>query len=103
MKKVKVDKDKCIGCGACISIDGEHFDFDSEKGVSVVISQKNVVENETINEAISEAVDACPVGAIEVFDGCDNEKCLCNPCTCEGECNCDGETCNCDNCEKNES
>ena len=47
----------CIGCGACVAIAPENFDY--EEGVSVVT-------NETITDKTKEAVDACPVGAIEV-------------------------------------
>ena len=83
MKKVKVLEDKCIGCGACVAVDPEHFDF-SDAGVSKVISEQNVEGNATLQEAC----DGCPVGAIEIFDGCENEKCTCNPCKCEGECKC---------------
>jgi len=46
----------CIGCGACVAIAPENFDY--EEGVSVVT-------NETITESTREAIDACPVGAIE--------------------------------------
>ena len=49
--------DTCIGCGACVAIAPENFDY--QEGVSVVI-------NEEITDAVKEAVDACPVGAIEV-------------------------------------
>ena len=31
MKKLEVKQDMCIGCGACISIDGEDFKFDEVK------------------------------------------------------------------------
>ena len=94
MKKVKVIDDKCIGCGACIAIDSEHFDFDPEKGISMVISEANIEES----EAVKEAVDACPVGAIEYFEGCANDKCQCDPCNCGDDCKCDG-TCQCSNCK----
>ena len=49
--------DTCIGCGACVAIAPDNFEY--EEGVSVVI-------NETITDSTKEAVDACPVGAIEV-------------------------------------
>ena len=49
--------DTCIGCGACVTIAPENFDY--AEGVSVVTS-------ETITEKTKEAVDACPVRAIEV-------------------------------------
>ena len=49
--------DTCIGCGACVAIAPENFDY--QEGVSVVI-------NEEITDATKEAVVACPVGAFEV-------------------------------------
>ena len=30
MKKINVKKEQCIGCGACVAIDPDHFDFDDE-------------------------------------------------------------------------
>lgn len=57
--KVKVDEKKCIGCGACVAICPKNFDFNDE-GLSVVINA------EEITEETREAVDACPVCAIEV-------------------------------------
>ena len=55
---IKVDENKCIGCGACVAIDPEHFDFD-ENGLSKVTSQDMTNFN-------NEVVDSCPVGAINV-------------------------------------
>lgn len=49
--------DTCIGCAACVAIAPDNFDY--QEGVSVVI-------NEEITESTKEAVDACPVGAIEI-------------------------------------
>ena len=53
---VKVDETKCIGCGACVSIAPENFDF-NEAGLSQVIKDE-------VNDTVKEAIDACPVGAI---------------------------------------
>ncbi len=55
---VKVN-DSCIGCGACESICEAVFSVD---GVAVV-NEANVADN---MDAVKEAADACPVGAIEV-------------------------------------
>ena len=41
MEKIKVLTDQCIGCGACVGIDPEHFDF-NEDGLSHVISEENL-------------------------------------------------------------
>ena len=52
----KVDKDKCIGCGACDNV----FDFDDDNLAYV----KNQPNNENENLAI-EAMENCPTNAIE--------------------------------------
>ena len=103
MKKINVNKDTCIGCGACIAIDEAHFNFDNE-GKSEVISQENLEDNNLVN-----AIESCPVAAINFIDtscdcsencdcGCqEGKECTCNDCNCEDHCNCE-EDCNCDAC-----
>ena len=61
--KVKVNEEACIGCGACCAICDAVFEIGDE-GISVV--KKKKVEDESEKEAVREAVDACPTGAIEV-------------------------------------
>lgn len=63
MSSLKVINDRCITCGACASIDPEHFALDSESGISKVISEENITDNTKV------AVDACPVAAIELKEG----------------------------------
>ncbi len=80
MEKIYVNKDACIGCGACVAIDPEHFDFDDD-GLSHAISNDNI-ESEDLKSAIS----SCPVGAISVSEcdcGCDKDNC-----NCDSNCNC---------------
>ena len=56
---VSVDKDKCIGCGACESICGSVF--------KLVDGKSTVIEGADTNAScVKEAVDACPVKAISV-------------------------------------
>lgn len=63
MKTVKVNKDGCIGCGACTGIASDVFAFDDEGKAEVV------AEVTSDNEAsVEEAVAGCPVQAIEVED-----------------------------------
>ena len=62
MKKLFVNKEACIGCGACIAIDPEHFDFDDD-GLSNVISNENVESDDTKN-----AISNCPTDAISYID-----------------------------------
>lgn len=58
MKKIVVNKDACIGCGACIAIDPEHFTFD-DNGLSEVISDES-----TENMEVKNAMESCPTSAI---------------------------------------
>ena len=82
MKKLTVNEDLCIGCGACVAIDDEHFDF-NENGKSKVINEENL-ESETVKNAIS----SCPVGAIKCNCDC-GDKCECgDDCNCTDDCEC---------------
>lgn len=55
---VSVNKEKCIGCGACEAICSKVFEM--KKGKSVV---KKGQENSKV-ECAKEAAEGCPVGAI---------------------------------------
>lgn len=60
MKKINLNSDACIGCGACVAICPEYFAFDG--GVSKVIKENTEVSTNNLLEA----VDACPVSAISL-------------------------------------
>ena len=66
MKKLVVDNIKCIGCGACVGIASDNFDFD-DSGLSEVISQDNLD-----SEEVKSAIESCPTGAISLDD--DNQN-----------------------------
>ena len=58
--KVVVNRDNCLGCGACEGVYPEVFQIDDE-GFSTVIS------NENIDEAkVAEAKECCPTSAISI-------------------------------------
>ena len=92
MKELFVNKEACIGCGACVAIDPEHFDFDDD-GLSDVISNKNI-DTEDVKNALS----SCPTNAISYVEK-ENCKCTCENCTCE-DCDCNEGECHCDGCQK---
>lgn len=55
---IKLDQEKCIGCGACVAIASNNFDFNDD-GLSEV-------KNNEITEETKDAVDSCPVSAISI-------------------------------------
>lgn len=60
--KVKVDENKCIGCGSCVSLtDSKIFDFNDD-GLAQVIVDKIEKEDE---EVVEDAINYCPTAAIE--------------------------------------
>ncbi|KKY02057.1 MULTISPECIES: ferredoxin [Paraclostridium] len=58
--KALVDKDICIGCGACTGICPEVFDMDND-GLAIAIKEE--LKSELEDSAV-EAQDGCPVSAI---------------------------------------
>lgn len=63
MKKIKVDKKKCLGCGVCISLCPEVFEL--EDGKSKV---KEKVDLKKHKDSIKEAIQICPVQAIKTLN-----------------------------------
>ncbi len=60
MKELTVNENACIGCGACVAIDPEHFEV-GDDGLSHAISQENLE-----SEEIANAKESCPTSAISV-------------------------------------
>ncbi len=89
MKKIIVNEEACIGCGACVGLDGEHFAFNDE-GLSHPISQENLD-----SEELATAIDACPTGAISLKEADGTQE---NDDDSKDEAECDG----CCECCKNE-
>lgn len=62
MKKIKVNNEICIGCGACQAEFPDNFQINDE-GVA------EATENNIVNDEDGEIMeDICPVGAIVVND-----------------------------------
>ena len=96
MKKLFVNEEACIGCGACVAIDSKHFDF-NEDGLSEVINNEEIDTDECRN-----AIASCPTNAISYVveeETQENEKCTCEHCNCE-DCECTEDECNCEGCDK---
>lgn len=65
MKVVKVNKDACICCGACASINDKVFEIDNNENVAVAIMEEIPEEYE---EEVMDAAEGCPTDAIEVTE-----------------------------------
>ena len=59
--KFKVDKDLCIGCGACASICEEVFEI-TDDGYATAKDEE--VTNDEIKENAISALESCPTSAI---------------------------------------
>ncbi len=62
--KVRVDREVCVGTGSCVSICPEVFELDDE-GISV--PKVDVVPSD-VEDTCREAVESCPVDAIEIVE-----------------------------------
>ena len=56
--KIEVDRNKCIGCGACVALCGEVFEL---KGGKAAAKKK-----ESDKDCVKDAADNCPVQAIKL-------------------------------------
>ncbi len=71
--KIEIDREGCIGCGACYALDPSHYESDEEGKSKVVGSETDasnssgVFEDEGI-ELVREAESSCPVFAIVVTE-----------------------------------
>lgn len=65
-----IDREKCIGCGACEGVDPEVFKLiDGKSEVQYTDAEGNAIDFETRQDSIERAIGSCPVGAISLGDG----------------------------------
>lgn len=67
MKKVKVNKDVCIGCGACTAIASDVFLFDEDNLAKANEENNDIdkMDDETKND-VMDALEGCPTSAIVI-------------------------------------
>jgi ferredoxin len=65
---VKVDRDLCIGAGACVADAPEAFQFDDE---NIAVPQPGA--EDVADERLVETARACPATAIHVYDEAGHE------------------------------
>ncbi|MDO5569037.1 MAG: ferredoxin [bacterium] len=57
---IVVEKDLCIGCGSCVALDEDVFDF--QDGLAYC---KN--PNAKVNDNVKTAIENCPTDAIKII------------------------------------
>ena len=62
--KVVVNRDNCIGCGACEALYPEVFQIDDEGLSKVICDDFSNIDK----DKVTEAVESCPTSAIEKKD-----------------------------------
>lgn len=56
--KIKIDEEKCIGCGSCVAVCADCFEMDD--------NNKARLKDNCDMKCIQEAIDICPVQVIEI-------------------------------------
>jgi ferredoxin len=62
---IKVDKEKCLGCGSCFATAPEIFAIDDDGKAKVIFAE---TEDTVLIEKAKMAKDMCPNAAIEVIE-----------------------------------
>ena len=65
MEKLFIDKDRCIGCGACEGFDSNIFELGDE-GYACVKKENYESLTDEEKENADDAMNSCPTGAIEL-------------------------------------
>ncbi len=68
--KIKLEREKCIGCGSCSAICPKYFELKEDGKSSIIGAQKDANGNDELETAKIEcaeaAAEACPVQCIHV-------------------------------------
>ncbi len=67
MKKVKVNQNVCIGCGACQAIIDSVFQL-QDNGLAETKSENNTIDtmDEDVKQEVMDALEGCPTSAIYI-------------------------------------
>lgn len=64
MKNISINKDNCIGCGACAAICNEMYEI-NDQGFAEATKDFDTLDEEAKDSAL-DAASNCPTGAITV-------------------------------------
>lgn len=59
--KIYVDQELCIGCGACVDVAPDLFDYNDADLVDAIVDEVSADQEDLVQEAI----DSCPTDAIK--------------------------------------
>lgn len=63
--RIIIDQEKCIGCGSCTVVCDKYFELDGDNDNNARFNNKsNELEVDDLG-CIQEAIDICPIQAIE--------------------------------------
>jgi ferredoxin len=65
MAKIKIEREKCIGCGSCAALCPKYFEIIDDGKSHIIGSAADELEVEKVDCAVS-AVEACPVQCIHI-------------------------------------
>ena len=63
MAKLTLDKETCIGCGACTAVTPELFEMDYDEGKAKLLKE-DIEDN--LKQKAQDAVETCPVQCIKL-------------------------------------
>jgi ferredoxin len=68
MAKIKLEREKCIGCGSCVALCSKHFELQDDGKTHIKEATKQDVEELEIekSDCADQAVQACPVQCIHI-------------------------------------
>lgn len=68
MKKIVINEEACIGCGACMGAANEVFDYNDEGYATVKENVNYETLSDEVKEEVTDAIDGCPTAAIELSE-----------------------------------
>jgi len=60
VNKLKIDENKCVGCGACVSLYPNLFEMGADGKAQTINGIKDIDENK-----VKEIIASCPMAAIK--------------------------------------
>lgn len=68
MSKIKLEREKCIGCGSCAALCSKYFEIIDDGKTHIKGTEKKEIEELEVDkiECAESAAEACPVQCISI-------------------------------------